>query len=106
MSDTASFSDSENSSIGDLSICREIDELITRFEDFHTHIHNSFETLQNIQSLVANNNNINIRYNNKTCDFDAFLEEFHSIALNNIKENKPSNFGESLIKLLEEATFN
>lgn len=105
MSSIASTTDTDNSS-EDLSICNEIELLINRFQDFHTHIHNSFETLQTINSLIINKNNINVTYDGWTGDFDELLERFHLMALNIIKEKGENNFGDLLINALGSSEFN
>lgn len=105
MSNSMSITSSDTSS-DDLSICNEIELLINRFQDFHTHIHNSFETLQTINSLIINKNNINVTYDGWKGDFDELLEKFHLMALNNIKEKGENNFGDLLINALGSSEFN
>ena len=100
MSDISDISD-----ISDSSIYDEIDQLIDQCHQLHTRIHNSCETLQTIQSLVANHKNINVTYNNITCDFDELLESFHQIALNNIKENGSNTFGKQLLDTIGNSIF-
>ena len=99
-------SSSVTSSFDDISVCEEIGQLIERCEDLQEQIHNSFETLQNIHSLVQNKNNINVTYNEWTGDFEELLEVFHEESLKNINEGRPSDFGNKLLKMLEEADFN
>lgn len=106
MSETdASSVTSSVTSFGDISVCEEIGQLIERCEELHDHIHNSFKTLQNINSLVENHQNINVTYNEWTGDFDDVLELFHEEAINNIKNDKPSCFGNELLKMLDDITF-
>ena len=97
MSDAESVN-SSTISFGDISVCEEIGQLIERCEDLNNHIHNSFETLQNINSLIKTNTNITVTYNNLTCDFDEIIETFHNNALNNIKENGENSFSYILLK--------
>jgi hypothetical protein len=59
MSDAES-DNSSTTSFGDISVCEEIGQLIEQCESLHDHIHNSFQTLKNIHSLVENHNNINV----------------------------------------------
>lgn len=94
------------SSFGDISVCQEIGQLIENCEGLHQYIHNSFETLNNINSLVENHNNITVTYNEWTGDFDELLELFHEEALTNIKNGKSSDFGQELLKMLDDTTFN
>jgi hypothetical protein len=103
MSDTESTS--ETSSFGDNSVCEEIGQLIERCEELHEYIHNSYETLQSIHSLVANKNNINVTHNEWTGDFEELLEVFHKEALMNISEGRDAEFGQKLLKMLDEAIF-
>jgi hypothetical protein len=100
--------DSENSSttsFGDISVCEEIGQLIEQCESLHDHIHNSFDTLKNIHSLVENNNNIIVTYNDWSGDFDEVLELFHQDAMNNIKDGKESMFSQELLKMIDDTVF-
>jgi hypothetical protein len=101
MSDAESIS--EVSSFGDNSVCEEIGQLIERCEELQEHIASSYETLQNIHSLVQNN--INVTHNEWTGDFEELLEVFHKEALTNISEGRSADFGEKLLKMLDEAYF-
>lgn len=103
MSDAESISDV--SSFGDNSVCEEIGQLIERCEELQEQIASSYETLQNIHSLVANQNNINVTHNEWTGDFEELLEVFHKEALTNISEGRSGDFGEKLLKMLDEAYF-
>jgi len=103
MSDAESISDV--SSFGDISVCEEIGHLIERCQELQEHVHNSYEALQNIHSLVANQNNINVTHNEWTGDFEELLEVFHKEALTNISEGRSADFGEKLLKMLDEAYF-
>jgi hypothetical protein len=109
MSDKASTNtladDSSDISFEDGSICEEINQLIDRCEGLHEHIHNSFQTLDNIHSMILNHTNINVKYDTWIGDFEELLEEFHSKALANIKEKGENNFGELLLNALEVVEF-
>jgi hypothetical protein len=95
-----------DSSFDNLSVCDEIGQLVTKCEELHNHIHNSFETMHNIKELIKNRNNINVTYNEDiTCDFDIVLEELHLKALENIKEKNQNNFGELLLEFIESGLF-
>jgi hypothetical protein len=104
MSDAES-DNSTTTSFGDISVCEEIGQLIEQCESLHEHIHNSFETLKNIHSLVENQNNITVTYNKWTGDFNELLELFHQDAMNNIKDDKPSMFSQELLKMLDDTIF-
>ncbi len=98
--------DSESvSSFGDISVCDEIEQLIERCEELHEHIHNSFETLQNINTLVKNSTNIMVKYNDSIMDFDEILEKAHLHALDNIKEKNINNFGDKLLSMIDMCVF-
>jgi len=101
MSDTSSVT-----SFGDISVCEEISQLIDQCHLLHEHIYNSDITLENIKSLVKNNNNIKVTYNTLVCDFDNVLESIHISALKNIQEKGINNFSEKLIESLNNMTFN
>lgn len=104
MSVTSSDSSSVTS-FGDISVCQEIGQLIESCEGLHEYIKNSYETLKNICSLVENHNNITVTYNEWTGDFNELLELFHEEALTNIKNGKSSDFGQELLKMLDDTTF-
>lgn len=92
-------------SFGDISVCEEIGQLIESCEGLHQNIQNSYETMMNIRSLVNNQNNITVTYNEWTGDFEELLELFHEEALTNIKNGKSSYFGQELLKMLDDTTF-
>lgn len=87
------------------TVCDEIGQLIERCEELHEHIHNSFETLQNIETLVKNHRNILVKYNDSVIDFDDVLEKAHLEALENIKEKGINIFGENLLNKIESCVF-
>ncbi len=99
-SDTGSVS-----SFGSNSVCDEIGQLIERCEELHEHIHNSFETLQNIETLVKNHTNILVKYNNSIMDFDDVLEKAHLEALEEIKEKGINTFGDKLLNTIDLCVF-
>jgi hypothetical protein len=99
-SDTSSCSTGSNSSVYD-----EIGQLIERCEELHEHIHNSFETLQNIHTLVKNHTNIMVKYNDSIMDFDEVLEEVHKEALEDIKAKGVNTFGDKLTAVLDLCIF-
>jgi hypothetical protein len=87
------------------TVCDEIGQLIERCEELHEHINNSFETLQHINTLVKNHNNIFVKYNDSVVDFDDLLEKTHLEALENIKEKGVNNFGENLLNIIDLCIF-
>jgi hypothetical protein len=104
MSDT-STDVSSVTSFGDISVCEEIGQLIERCQEFHNHIHNSFETLKNIHSLVDNHNNIIVTHNEWTGDFYELLENLNTEALEGIKTTGQNNFTQKLLQVLDTCKF-
>jgi hypothetical protein len=102
MSYISSVSDLESISS---SVCDEIGQLIERCEELHEHIHNSFETLQNIETLVKNHTNILVKYNDSIVDFDEVLEQVHKEALGDIKEKGVNTFGGKLLLAIDMCSF-
>ncbi len=106
MSETdASSVTSSVTSFGDISVCEEIGQLIEQCESLHEHIHNSFETLKNIHSLVENHQNIIVTYNDASMDLDDILEQIHKDAIEDIKQTGDNTFGERLLNMLETTVF-
>jgi len=102
-----SFGDTSSvTSFGDISVCEEISQLIDQCHLLHEHIYNADITLENIKSLVKNNNNIQVTYNALVCDFDNILESIHTSSLKNIEEKGVNNFSEKLLEALNNMTFN
>jgi hypothetical protein len=91
-------------SFEDISVCNEIDKLIEKCENLNNHIHTSYETLQNIQSLFQNN--FIVTYNEWTGDFDELLNNIHNKCLKTIKETGDCNFGDMLIDIINNSIFN
>ncbi len=106
MSSVSSVSDlgSDLESVSN-TVCDEIEQLIERCEELHEHIHNSFETLQNIETLVKNHTNILVKYNDSVIDFDEILEKAHLEALENIKEKGINTFGDKLLNTIDLCVF-
>jgi hypothetical protein len=94
------------SSFSNISVCDEIGQLIENCEHLHHHIHNSFQTLHSIRSLIDAHTNINIVHEGKTEDFDEYLEKLHTEALENILTDCHNNFGERLLHILSKCEFN
>jgi hypothetical protein len=103
-SDNSSIT-SSTTSFGDISVCEEIGQLIERCEDLNNHIHNSFQTLETIHSIIKNNNNIMVTHNDLTVDFDDLLESLHSETIHNIKNDNTNNFGQKLLDIVNNSYF-
>ncbi len=92
----------------DMSIYNDIDELIHKCENLHTHIEASFKTMESIQQFITQNNEttgIYITYNNCKCDFIEVINRIHNESTENIRNGQPITFGKSLLTILETVTF-
>jgi hypothetical protein len=103
VSESEEVTGSETTSTGSFSVFSEINELVEKCHTLHSHIHNSGETLQNIQSLVLKSKNITISYDDVITDFDEVLEELHEDAMRKIEETGESDFCKNLLDILERA---
>ena len=95
---------SDNSSVTSFdssSVCEEIGQLIDNCHVIHAEIQNSINILDNIEYLIATQNNIQVTYNGNKCDFDEVLESLHLVALKNIKESGTSNFSKLILEVFE-----
>ena len=93
--DTASCTSSD-------SISNELDDLLQCCKQLHEHIQNSTETLHAIHQMVSLGENIKITVDSTTRDFNELLEELHMVALERVREGKQSNFGATLLAMLEQ----
>jgi hypothetical protein len=102
------MSESETSStvsFDNIAVCDEIGQLIEKCEELHQEINLSFQNLENIQVLLQNSNNIFVNYNGSQVDLYEILENIHSSIITEIKEGSEINFGERILKELENMTF-
>ena len=111
-SDSNSESDFEESDgsddSDDLSICKELEDLERQLQNTHLALHNSIETLENINMLFTSGKNINVICGGKKCDFDEVLEKLHAAAMETISASqglKSGEFGEALLKEIDECKF-
>ena len=100
LSDSVSVK-SVTSSIDSSSVCEEFEQLIDTCHVIHLHIQTSIGTLDNIEYLIATQDNIQVTYNCTLCDLDEVLESIHLVALKNIKETGTSNFSKLLLDIFE-----
>jgi predicted RNase H-like nuclease (RuvC/YqgF family) len=89
----------------DSDIDNEIQEIFERCRSLENHFHTSKQTIQKLNLLVENHKNIMVEYDGTTQDLDIVIERLHLDALENIKSNGVSNFGEKLLAALETAIF-
>lgn len=102
------MSESETSSItsfDDIGLCEEIGQLIERCEELNQEINTSFKNLENIKILLQNSNNIFVNYKDSQMDLYEILENIHMDIIKKIKEGKEINFGQRILKELENMTF-
>lgn len=79
----------------------EINQILKRCNELHSHFHESSKTIQELHSLVDRHKNITVKYDDWTGDFDELLEKIHIGALEGIKEHGVNNFGKKLLEVLE-----
>jgi hypothetical protein len=101
---TASMVD-ENMVIETEDINDEIKQILKRCNELHSHFHESTKTIQELHTLVEKQKNITIKCDDWAGNFDEFLERLHNSALENIKENGVSIFGEKLLEAVDGAVF-
>jgi hypothetical protein len=87
------------------TVCDEIGQLIERCEELHEHIHNSFETLKTVHTLIQNQTNIIVSYDGWTGDLDELLEKAHLETLKEIKEKGINTFGDKLLNTIDLCVF-
>jgi hypothetical protein len=90
---------------GNMAVEDEIQEIFEKCRSLENHFHTSKQTIQNLNLLVENHKNIIVEYDGTKQDLDGVLEKLHLEALENIKSNGISNFGEKLLAALETAIF-
>lgn len=102
------MSESETSSItsfDDIAVCEEIGQLIERCEELNQEINTSFQNLENIKILLQNSNNIFVKYKDSQMDLYEILENIHMDIVKEIKEGNEINFGQRILKELDNMTF-
>ena len=95
---------SESSDSSD-SICKDIDYLIDSCHELHENVIIANNLLSNITDKINRIQNINVIYEGKKMDFYDLLELLHINALNNIKEGRPNNFENELLKAIGISVF-
>jgi hypothetical protein len=87
-----------------ITTSNEILEILERCNELHNHFHKSSKTIQDLHSLVDSHQNIIVKTNDWTGDFDELLEKLHIGALEDIKKRGVNNFGEKLLEVIEQIT--
>jgi hypothetical protein len=96
---------SSDSSESNDSICNDIDDLINSCHELHANVIIANNLLSNITDKINRIQNINVIYEGKKMDFYELLELLHVNALNNIKEGRPNNFENELLKAINISVF-
>ena len=90
--------DSSDSSELDISISKDIDDLINSCYTLHANIIIANKLLSNITDKINRIQSINVIYEGDKMDLYDLLELLHTNAINNIKEGRPSGFENQLLK--------
>ena len=98
-------SDSNESDILDISISKDINDLINSCYTLHANIIVANNLLGNITDKINKIQCINVTHEGNKMDFYDLLELLHKNAINNIKEGKPSDFENQLLKAINICVF-
>lgn len=102
-----SDSESDMSSVTDISIYHEFDQMISELHSIQQLHEQSIQHFQHISSITndSNNDNIIITYDKKKMDLDELLESIYSESEARLKGGE-MKFGELLLEKLEKCSFN
>ena len=89
--------DSSDSNDSDISICKDINDLIDSCHELHANIIVANNLLGNITDKINKIQSINVIYEGDTIELYDLLELLHTNAINNIKEGRPSGFENQLL---------
>ena len=93
-------SDSTESEDLDISISKDIDDLIDSCHTLHSNIIVANNLLGNITDKINRIQSINVIYKGDKMNFYELLELLHENAIKNIKEGRPSGFEHQLLKAI------
>ena len=96
-SESGDSSESDDFSDLDISICKDIDDLIDSCHTLHANIIVANNLLGNITDKINRIQSINVIYEGDKMDFYELLELLHENAIKNIKEGRPSGFENQLL---------
>ena len=99
-SESGDSSDSSDSSELDISISKDIDDLINSCHTLHANIIVANNLLDNITDKINRIQSINVIYEGNKMDFYELLELLHENAIKNIKEGRPSGFENQLLDVI------
>jgi hypothetical protein len=103
--DSSESSDSSESGDLDISICKDIDDLIHSCHTLHTNVIIANNLLGNITDKINKIKSINVIYEGEIMDFYDLLELLHVNTLNNIKEGRSNSFEHQLLKAIDISVF-
>ena len=92
--------DSSDSDDLDISISKDIDDLIDSCHTLHANIIVANNLLDNITDKINRIQSINVIYEGNKMDFYELLELLHENAIKNIKEGRPSGFENQLLDVI------
>lgn len=93
--------DSSESDDLDISISKDIDDLIDSCHELHANIIVANNLLSNITNKINRIQSINVIYEGDKMDFYDLLELLHENAINNIKEGRSNSFENQLLKAID-----
>ena len=96
-SESEDSSDSLESGDLDISICKDIDDLIDSCHTLHANIIVANNLLGNITDNINKIQCINVIYEGDKMNFYDLLELLHENAINNIKAGRPNGFENQLL---------
>jgi len=97
--------DSSESDDLDISISKDIDDLIDSCHTLHANIIVANNLLSNITNKINRIQSINVIYEGDKMDFYDLLELLHTNAINNIKEGRSNSFEHQLLKAIDISVF-
>jgi hypothetical protein len=100
-----SDTDSDTSSYSDISICKEIDELLTRMNQIHKHHIHALDSLESIHNLIKTHTNMVVTYKGQDQDFNTILEGIHEETMRQIEEGISVSFAKKIMKTLDQCIF-
>ena len=89
----------------DISISKDIDDLINSCHTLHSNVIIANNLLDNITDKINRIQSINVIYEGDKMDFYKLLELLHENAIKNIKEGKSNSFEHQLLKAIDISVF-
>ena len=97
--------DSSESDDLDISISKDINDLIDSCHELHANIIVANNLLDNITDKINRIQSINVIYEGDKMNFYDLLELLHENAINNIKEGRSNSFEHQLLKAIDISVF-